>query len=154
MQDGPTHQPVEHLASFRAMPNIYTMRPCAGTETAGAYKFAVEKTDAPTVLALSRQGMAEHAGLSVDGVQKGAYIVDDCDGEPTHILMGTGTEVGLCIDAKAKLQEEGHKVRQQPHRAHCTDLQCAALRTTVRYSLQQIPAHANFAAKHCALVSA
>ena len=109
-EDGPTHQPVEHLASFRAMPNIYMMRPCGGTETAGAYKFAVEKKDAPTVLALSRQGMPDYDSLSVDKVAKGAYVVS-CEGSPTHILIGTGTELQLCMEAAEKLKADGVKVR-------------------------------------------
>jgi transketolase len=119
-EDGPTHQPIEHLASFRAMPNIYMMRPCGGTETAGAYKFAVEKRDAPTVLALSRQGMPNYDGCTMEGVGKGGYVVSDCEGTPSHILIGTGTELQIAMEAADQLKAEGVAVRvvSMP----CTDL--------------------------------
>jgi transketolase len=78
-EDGPTHQPVEHLASFRAMPNMLMMRPCAGNETAGAYKVAVANRKRPTTIALSRQGMDNLPGLSAEGVEKGAYIIKDSE---------------------------------------------------------------------------
>ena len=128
-EDGPTHQPVEHLASFRAMPNIYMMRPCGGTETAGAYKFAVEKKDAPTVLALSRQGMPDYDSLSVDKVAKGAYVVS-CEGSPTHILIGTGTELQLCMEAAEKLKADGVKVRATRYpRCTCSRYDCSHMQS-------------------------
>ena len=74
-EDGPTHQPVEHLASFRAMPNMLMYRPGDGNETAGAYAVAVENRKRPTTLALSRQGMANQPGSSIEGAKKGGYIV-------------------------------------------------------------------------------
>lgn len=110
-EDGPTHQPVEHLASFRAMPGIYTMRPCGGNETAGCYKFAVEKRDAPTVMAFSRQAMPNYEGCTVEGTMKGGYVAKDCEGTPSHILIGTGTELQLCMEAAEKLEGEGVAVR-------------------------------------------
>merc|ERR1719231_1270314 len=112
-EDGPTHQPVEHLASFRCMPNMMMFRPCDGNETAGAYKVAVERRGTPSTLALSRQGMNNLDTTSIAGVEKGAYVVygvaagEACD----CILIGTGSEVGLCIEAAKTLEGEGKKVR-------------------------------------------
>jgi len=110
-EDGPTHQPIEHLLSFRAMPNVLVLRPCGGNETAGAYKAAIEHRTGPSLLVFSRQTMGNHAGCSRDGVSKGGYIVSDCEGTPSHILIGTGSELDLCVGAAAKLAEEGVKVR-------------------------------------------
>ena len=87
-EDGPTHQPIEHLASFRAMPGMLMMRPADGNETAGAYKIGVEQTDRPTTLALSRQVVPNLPGTSKEGVAMGAYVVqgpaagEDCDCDP------------------------------------------------------------------------
>jgi len=112
-EDGPTHQPIEHLASFRAMPNMLMMRPADGNETAGAYKIAVESRKRPTTLALSRQVVPNIDGTSAEGVAKGAYVVagvaagEECD----CILMGTGTELSLAIEAAKELEGEGKKVR-------------------------------------------
>lgn len=110
-EDGPTHQPVEHLASFRAMPNMLMMRPCAGNETAGAYKVAVANRKRPTTIALSRQAMNNLPGQSVEGVEKGAYIIKDSNGTPDVIIMGTGSELQLAYDAAAELEAAGKKVR-------------------------------------------
>ena len=71
-EDGPTHQPIEHLVSFRAMPNILTIRPCGGNETAGAYKAAVLKKDGPSIIVASRQGMPNYDGCTIEGVQRAA----------------------------------------------------------------------------------
>lgn len=110
-EDGPTHQPIEHLASFRAMPNMLMIRPCGGNETAGAYAEAVKNRKRPTTIALSRQGMPNLAGTSREGVSKGGYIVSDCAGTPDCILMGTGTELETAAKAAAILTDEGKKVR-------------------------------------------
>ncbi len=112
-EDGPTHQPVEIIASLRAIPQLTVLRPADGTETSGAYKVAIEhaKQHRPTLLALSRQNLPNLAGSSIEGVEKGAYSVIDCDGTPDVILIGTGSEVGLCVQAAEKLTAEGHKVR-------------------------------------------
>lgn len=109
-EDGPTHQPIEHLASFRAMPNMLTLRPCGGNESAGAYKVAMETTTGPSLLVFSRQGMGNHPGCTREGVAKGGYIVMDSE-NPTHILIGTGSELDLCIGAAEKMQAEGMAVR-------------------------------------------
>ena len=112
-EDGPTHQPVETIASLRAIPQLTVLRPADGTETSGAYKVAVlnANQNRPTLLALSRQGLPNLAGSSIDGVAKGAYSVIDCDGTPDLILIGTGSEVNLCVKAAAQLASEGTKVR-------------------------------------------
>eukprot|EP00891_Asterochloris_glomerata_P002735 jgi/Astpho2/2735/Aster-00916 len=165
-EDGPTHQPVEHLASFRAMPNINMLRPGDGTETAGAYKAspaspslqeqissspgmrlpcrqaAVLRSQGmrpvstlpittpclqvavlhargqnkvghptPSILALSRQGMPNLPGTSVEGVEKGGYIVHGGDEKPDVILLSTGTELHMAVEAAERLEKEGKKAR-------------------------------------------
>ncbi|GAB4235619.1 MAG: transketolase [Stanieria sp.] len=110
-EDGPTHQPVEHIASLRAIPNLTVYRPADGNETSAAYKVAVENTHGPTLLALSRQGLPNLAGSSIEAAAKGGYILSDCDGTPDIILIGTGSEVALCVKAAEKLTSEGKKVR-------------------------------------------
>jgi len=114
-EDGPTHQPIEHLASFRAMPGMDMMRPADGNETAGCYKMAVENSmnGAPSTLALSRQVVPNLAGTSMEGAAKGAYVVagaaagEACD----CILIGTGTELELAVKAGEELAAKGKKVR-------------------------------------------
>ena len=110
-EDGPTHQPVEHIASLRLIPNLIVIRPADGNETSGAYKVAIENRHRPTLLALSRQGLPNLAESSIDAVAKGAYIVSNCDGTPDIILIGTGSEVELCLNAAEVLTQEGRKVR-------------------------------------------
>ncbi|MER3491447.1 MAG: transketolase [Mastigocladus sp. ERB_26_2] len=112
-EDGPTHQPVETLASLRAIPNLTVIRPADGNETSGAYKVAIENANQhrPTLLALSRQNLPQLEGSSIEGVTKGAYILSDSEGTPDIILIATGSEVPLCVDAAAKLRAEGKKVR-------------------------------------------
>ncbi|MFM9111236.1 MAG: transketolase, partial [Prochlorococcaceae cyanobacterium] len=110
-EDGPTHQPVETLANLRAIPNMLVIRPGDGNETMGAYQVAVTNRKRPTVLALSRQAMVNQAGSSPAAVAKGGYILDDSTGTPDLILIGTGTELDLCVQAAVKLRAEGHNVR-------------------------------------------
>jgi transketolase len=110
-EDGPTHQPVEHVASLRAIPNLTVIRPADGNETSGAYKVAIESTHTPTLLALSRQALPVLAGSSIENTAKGAYILSDSDGTPDLILIGTGSEVQLCVKAADVLRGEGKKVR-------------------------------------------
>ncbi len=112
-EDGPTHQPIETIASLRAIPNLTVIRPADGNETSGAYKVAIEKAShqAPTLLALSRQNLPNLAGTSIAGVTKGAYSIVDCEGTPDIILIGTGSEVSLCVTAAEQLTAEGKKVR-------------------------------------------
>jgi transketolase len=110
-EDGPTHQPVEHVASLRVIPDLLVMRPADGNETSGAYKVAVENRHRPTLLALSRQNLPNYDQTSIEGVSKGAYILTDSEGTPDIILIGTGSELQLCVDAAEKLRAEGKKVR-------------------------------------------
>jgi transketolase len=110
-EDGPTHQPVETVAALRAIPNLYVIRPADGNETSGAYKIAVNKRKAPTLMCFSRQNLRNLPGSSIDAVAKGAYIMSDSDGTPELILIGTGSEVELCEDAAEKLRADGKKVR-------------------------------------------
>ncbi|MBD1923570.1 transketolase [Microcoleus sp. FACHB-831] len=112
-EDGPTHQPIETLASLRAIPNLTVIRPADGNECSGAYKLAIEKAkqNHPTLLAFTRQNVPNLAGTSIEGVAKGAYTVVDSDGTPDIILIGTGSELSLCVTAAEKLTAEGKKVR-------------------------------------------
>eukprot|EP00983_Pelagomonas_calceolata_P085550 1156584-Pelagomonas_calceolata.AAC.2 len=98
-EDGPTHQPIEQLGNFRAMPNMLMIRPAGGNETAGAYKVGIENRKRPTTIALSRQNMPNLPGTSREGVEKGAYIIKDCQGTPDVIIMGTGSELELAYGA-------------------------------------------------------
>jgi transketolase len=112
-EDGPTHQPIEQLATLRATPNINVVRPSDFNETARAYVFALNATETPTILALSRQGVPtwEPSAVPADAIERGAYVLADSDGEPDLILMGSGTEVHVADDAKQILEAEGVKVR-------------------------------------------
>ncbi|MCA9924315.1 MAG: transketolase, partial [Anaerolineales bacterium] len=114
-EDGPTHQPVEHLAALRAMPNLVTIRPGDANETAVAWKIAVVRRHGPTALALTRQGMAtldRNVYASAAGVEKGAYVLADLgEGDPELILMASGSEVGLIVAAGEALAAEGRSVR-------------------------------------------
>jgi transketolase len=112
-EDGPTHQPIEHLASFRAMPNIFMFRPADGNETAGAYKVAVLNKKTPSILALSRQKLPQLPGTSIDGVAKGGYTISDnsTGNKPDVILIGTGSELMFAAEAAEELRKEGIAVR-------------------------------------------
>ena len=108
-QDGPTHQPVEHLASLRAMPGLSIVRPADANETAQAWRLAVE-ADGPVGLILTRQDvpvLAETAERAAAGVERGAYVLADPDGTPDIVLAGTGSEVQLCLAAAATLAGSG-----------------------------------------------
>ncbi len=112
-EDGPTHQPVEHLASLRAMPNMAVWRPCDAVETAAAWRAAVERSDGPTSLILTRQGLP-HIPRTADQVgmiSRGGYILLDSDGEPELVLMATGSEVSLVMAAARVLMSEGRRIR-------------------------------------------
>ncbi|MBS9818326.1 transketolase [Vibrio alginolyticus] len=112
-EDGPTHQPVEQMASLRLTPNMSTWRPCDQVESAVAWKLAIERKDAPTALIFSRQNLAqqERTAEQVADIAKGAYILKDCEGKPELILIATGSEVELAVEAAAQLTAEGKKVR-------------------------------------------
>ena len=114
-EDGPTHQPIEHLASLRAIPGLNTIRPCDANETAEAWRVAMRQTHEPTALVLSRQPLptldrSRYAPAS--GLAKGAYVLaGDQDAAPEVILIGTGSEVSLCLKAYQTLVGEGVKAR-------------------------------------------
>ncbi|MBC1261645.1 transketolase [Synechococcus sp. BSF8S] len=110
-EDGPTHQPVETLASLRSIPNLLVIRPGDGNETSGAYQVAVTNRKRPTVLALSRQAMVNQPSSTPEHVAKGGYILEDSNGSPDLILIGSGTELDLCVKAAKVLSSEGHNVR-------------------------------------------
>ncbi|MGV8027159.1 MAG: transketolase [Anaerolineaceae bacterium] len=114
-EDGPTHQPIEHLAALRAIPNLVTIRPADANETREAWKAAVERRNGPTVLVLSRQDVATEDREKLapaDGLQKGAYVLADFGkGKPEIILMATGSEVQLALDAAVVLAEKGKNTR-------------------------------------------
>ncbi|AUI86992.1 transketolase [Vibrio azureus] len=112
-EDGPTHQPVEQMASLRLTPNMSTWRPCDQVESAVAWKLAIERKDAPTALIFSRQNLAQQARTAeqVADIAKGAYILKDSDGKPELILIATGSEVELAMKAAEQLTAEGKKVR-------------------------------------------
>jgi len=109
-EDGPTHEPVEQLVTFRALPNFQVIRPCDSVETAAAWYSAITSKKTPTALVLSRQNLEPVAGTSREAL-KGGYVLDDCEGTPDLILMASGSEVGLVVKAKAELEKEGRKVR-------------------------------------------
>ncbi|TCP27832.1 transketolase [Scopulibacillus darangshiensis] len=112
-QDGPTHQPIEQLTSFRAMPGVTVIRPADGNETSESWKVAMKNTKQPTILVLGRQGLPTLQGtdqLASQGVEKGAYILSKAQGEPDGLLIASGSEVSLAMEAKEKLEKEGFKV--------------------------------------------
>ncbi|VFP87806.1 transketolase [Candidatus Erwinia haradaeae] len=112
-EDGPTHQPIEQLASLRLTPNLSTWRPCDQVECAIAWKYAVERSNGPTALILSRQNLPQQTRTTVQlsNVFRGGYILKDCIGSPQIIFIATGSEVELAVMAYRQLTEEGYKVR-------------------------------------------
>ncbi|WP_342652339.1 transketolase [Vibrio metschnikovii] len=112
-EDGPTHQPVEQVASLRLTPNMSTWRPCDQVESAVAWKLAIERKDAPSALIFSRQNLAQQprTAAQVADIAKGGYILKDCAGKPELILIATGSEVELAVNAAAELEAQGKHVR-------------------------------------------
>lgn len=110
-EDGPTHEPIEHLASLRAMPNLSVIRPADGNETVAAWKLAVQSKSTPTVLVLTRQVLPTIEGteeIAYEGVSKGAYTISPAKNEtPQALLLASGSEVGLAIEAQKRLLTEG-----------------------------------------------
>ncbi|AUV88855.1 transketolase [Vibrio campbellii] len=133
-EDGPTHQPVEQIASLRLTPNMSTWRPCDQVESAVAWKLAIERKDGPSALIFSRQNLAqqERTAEQVADIAKGGYILKDSDGKPELILIATGSEVELAVKAAEQLTAEGKKVRVVSMPATDTfDKQDAAYRESV-----------------------
>ncbi|TKF18328.1 transketolase [Vibrio genomosp. F6] len=112
-EDGPTHQPVEQIASLRLTPNMSTWRPCDQVESAVSWKLAIERKDGPSALIFSRQNLAqqERDAEQLANIAKGGYILKDCTGQPELILIATGSEVELAVEAAAQLTAEGKSVR-------------------------------------------
>ncbi|PMO00493.1 transketolase [Vibrio splendidus] len=112
-EDGPTHQPVEQIASLRLTPNMSTWRPCDQVESAVAWKLAIERKDGPSALIFSRQNLAQQDrdAEQVANIAKGGYILKDCAGKPELIIIATGSEVELAVSAAAELTAEGKAVR-------------------------------------------
>src|SRR5699024_5119879 len=113
-EDGPTHEPVEHLASLRAMPNVTVLRPADANETQVAWQIAVEATERPTILVLTRQGLPTidiEKNTLAEGVRKGAYVVSDAEKDIDAILLATGSEVTLAVEAQENLRKENIDVR-------------------------------------------
>ena len=113
-EDGPTHQPVEHLTACRAIPGLYVFRPGDANETSECYRTAMQMTRNPSAFVLSRQNMptvCRDTYASAQGCARGGYILKDCQGTPDVILMGSGSELGMCVDAAKTLEAEGKKVR-------------------------------------------
>lgn len=108
-EDGPTHEPVEQLIALRSIPNMKVYRPADGKETAAAWISALSGT-APTSIVLSRQTLPQYEGSGLEAL-KGGYVLEDCEGTPDVLLIGTGSEVELCVKAKALLADEGVKAR-------------------------------------------
>ncbi len=112
-EDGPTHQPVEHLASLRCIPNMHVWRPCDAVETAVAWQAAIERRDGPSSLVFTRQKVPHQAreGRQVEDIRRGGYVLRDCDGEPEAIILATGSEVGLAVEAAGQLAAKGRRIR-------------------------------------------
>ena len=112
-EDGPTHQPIEQLTSLRTTPNLDTWRPCDAVESAVSWKYALERKNGPSALIFSRQNLdhQERSAAQIADIERGGYILKDCAGEPELILIATGSEVGLAVNAYNALTEQGRKVR-------------------------------------------
>jgi transketolase len=113
-EDGPTHQPVEHLAAMRAIPGMFVMRPGDANETAECYKAAMRMNNHPVSMVLSRQNLPTLDRTkygAAAGAAKGAYILSDCEGTPDVIVMATGSEVQIALDGQKLLTEKGIKAR-------------------------------------------
>ena len=111
-EDGPTHQPVEHLASLRAMPGLSVVRPGDANETAAAWKAVLERPEGPSGLALSRQGVPTLEGTSTEGVARGGYVLAEASaGEPQVVLIGTGSELQIAVEAREALEADGVATR-------------------------------------------
>ena len=112
-EDGPTHQPVEHVSSLRLMPNLDVWRPCDTAETAAAWAVSVERQDGPSALVLTRQALPQQPrdAQQQAAMARGGYVLVDCQGVPEAIVIATGSEVALAVEAAAKLAEQGRRVR-------------------------------------------
>jgi transketolase len=113
-EDGPTHQPVEQLATLRAQPNMYAVRPADANETALAWRFALDQDETPSALVFSRQGLPIWSADEIpdDAIERGAYVLrDSSNDEPDLILIGTGSELHICVEAAELLEQDGIPTR-------------------------------------------
>jgi transketolase len=111
-EDGPTHQPIEHVSSLRLIPNVDLWRPADATETAVAWVAGIERHDGPSILALSRQNLPSvTAGIAPALIRRGGYVLSDCSGSAQVVLLATGSEIKLALDAQKALNEAGVKAR-------------------------------------------
>jgi transketolase len=115
-EDGPTHQPVEQVANLRNTPNLQTWRPCDTVESAVAWKSSVERKDGPSALIFSRQGLPhqDRNAEQVEAIARGGYILKDCAGTPDAIIIATGSEVSLAVEAAEKLSGKNIRVVSMP----------------------------------------
>jgi transketolase len=148
-EDGPTHQPVEQLTALRATPNLETWRPCDTVESAVCWKSAIERRDGPSALIFSRQGLPhqQRDPQQLGDVARGAYVLVDCDGQADAILIATGSEVHLAVEAADQLSASGKRVRvvSMPC-AERFDMQDAGYRESVLPS--DVPARVAVEASH------
>ena len=112
-EDGPTHQPIEQIASLRGTPNVDAWRPCDAVESAVAWKYAIERNDGPSALIFSRQNLPHQArdAQQLADIARGGYVLKDCAGEPELIIISTGSEIGLAVQGYEALTAQGRKVR-------------------------------------------
>jgi transketolase len=112
-EDGPTHQPIEHVASLRVIPHMDLWRPCDAVETATAWGAAIENRDGPTCLIFTRQSLAHEArgAMQIAAIKRGGYVLIDSDGPPDVIVIATGSEVGIAAEAVRTAAAKGKKVR-------------------------------------------
>lgn len=112
-EDGPTHQPIEQLSNLRTTPNMSVWRPCDNVESAVAWKAALERNNGPTALVFSRQAVVHQARneQQLSDIARGAYVLKDCEGDPTIIVIATGSEVNICVEAIESLHAQGVKAR-------------------------------------------
>jgi transketolase len=112
-EDGPTHQPIEHLASLRLIPNLNVWRPCDQAETAVAWRDALEGTGTPSILALSRQNLPAQPrdAAQLEAIRRGGYVLREPAGEPAALIIATGSEVGIAVEAAVQLEAQGVPVR-------------------------------------------
>jgi len=133
-EDGPTHQPVEQTATLRLIPNMHVWRPCDAVESAVCWKMAVERKDGPSSLIFSRQALAHQtrSDEQVANISRGGYVLSDCQGSPDAILIATGSEVALAMDAATELTGRGKKIRvvSMPS-TNCFDAQDVAYKSSV-----------------------
>jgi transketolase len=133
-EDGPTHQPVEHVTSLRIIPNMTVWRPCDTVETAAAWADAIERHNGPTSLILTRQALPPQTrnAQQIADIRRGGYVLSDCVGAPDCILIATGSEVALAVDAAKQLTQQGRRIRivSMPS-TNVFDVQDAAYREAV-----------------------